>query len=151
MNTQPEKVFVDVNNTRTPEQREIYEVIERTGLDPFEIENFKRTHPHPIIFENASWFLSHNAFPYKGASLHLLLVHRDFITSIEQISPKGWQDLQEMIQFSVNKFNLTSGGFFMRFGDTKKTGSTVMHLHAHIVVSDGEPTERRSMYIAFGK
>lgn len=139
--------FVDVGNTRTSEQREVYERIEAEGFDPFEAEHFKKNHPHPTLFENTNWLLTHNAFPYQGTSLHLLLIHKPFITSIEKISPTGWIDFQELIQFVVKEFNLTSGGFFMRFGDTVKTGGTVTHLHAHIMVTDGEPDERRSMYV----
>lgn len=139
--------FVDVDNTRTPEQRAVYEAIEAEGFDPFEEEHFKKNHPHPIIFENQNWFLTHNSFPYQGMSLHLLLVHKSFITSIDKISQPGWLDFYALIQFAVKKFNLTSGGFFMRFGDTVKTGGTVTHLHAHIMVTDGEPDERRSMYV----
>jgi ATP adenylyltransferase len=143
--------FVDKKNARTPEQHAVYEEIEKKGFDPFEMEHFKKHHPHPILYKNTSWFLTYNAFPYKDLSLHLLLVHLDFITSIEQITPQGWSDLQEIIGYCVREFNLTSGGFFMRFGDTTKTGGTVSHLHAHIVVTDGGPTDRRSIYIGVGK
>lgn len=139
--------FVDVENTRTPEQRAVYEKIADAEVDPFETERFKKHHKHPIIFENETWLLTHNSFPYEGTSLHLLIVHKVFITSIEQITREGWVDFYDLIQFVKKEFNLTSGGFFMRFGDTKKTGGTVTHLHAHITVADGEPEERRSMYV----
>ena len=143
--------FVDVKNTRTPEQRRVYEKIEQEGIDPFEFEHFRKHHPHPIVFENQNWFLTHNAFPYQGMSLHLLLVHKTFITSIEQITPESWLDFSALIQFATQEFKLTSGGFFMRFGDTTKTGGTVTHLHAHIMVTDGEPEDRRSMYVVSNK
>ena len=143
--------FVDIENTRTEKQRDFYQDIADKNIDPFELEHLKIHHPHPVIFENTSWFLTHNAFPYEDTSLHLLIVHKDFITSIEQISQQAWIDLQEIIKFSVEEFKLTSGGFFMRFGDTTKTGSTVTHLHAHIIVSDGDSTDRRSMYVKIGK
>lgn len=143
--------YVDIENTRTPEQRAVYQDIENKNIDPFEPEHLKIHHPHPILFENNSWFVTKNAFPYENTSLHLLIVHKDFITSIEEISKNAWVDLQEIINFSVEKFNLRSGSFFMRFGDTTKTGSTVTHLHAHIIVSGGDPEERRSMYVKISK
>lgn len=139
--------FVDVDNTRTDEQRSVYEAIEKEGVDPFEIIYFKRNHPHPILFENEYWMLTKNAFPYAGMSLHLLLVHKPFITSIEEITLEGWEDFRSLIQFATSEFQLNSGAFFMRFGDTKGTGGTITHLHAHIMVSDREPDERRSMYV----
>lgn len=142
------KKFVDVANTRTPEQREIYEKIDRDGFDPFSLEHFQKNYNHPIFFENNSWFATLNAFPYANTSLHLLLVHKEFITSIEEISKTGWGDLQETINFCIKKYNLNSGSFFMRFGDTTKTGSTVTHLHAHLLVSNGDQIERKSMYVA---
>ena len=142
------KKFVDKENTRTLEQRSVYEQIETEGVDPFEFEYFKAHHPNPILFENNSWLITKNAFPYIGTSLHLLFVHREFITSVEEISGEGWSDLQSAIKFAVEEFKLKSGGFFMRFGDTTKTGATVTHLHAHITVTDGSEFERRSMYIA---
>ena len=139
--------FVDIKNTRTLEQRKIYEKIEAEGIDPFSEEHFKTHHPYPILFENKDWFVTHNAYPYKGMSLHLLLVHKKFITSIEQISPDGWKSFHELIQVITKKFNISSGSFFMRFGDTIKTGGTVTHLHAHIMVADGGPHDRRSMFV----
>ncbi len=141
------KKYVDLENVRTEHQKIIYKKIEDEGIDPFSLEHFEKNHPHPILFQNGSWFVTQNAFPYEDTSLHILLVHKEFITSIEQISKDAWLDLQESIQFCVTKFNLKSGGFFMRFGDTAKTGSSVTHLHAHIIVSDAKTNERKSLYI----
>jgi diadenosine tetraphosphate (Ap4A) HIT family hydrolase len=139
--------FVDVENTRTAEQRRVYEEIEAQGIDPFSEEHFKTHHPYPILCDNNDWFVTHNAFPYKGMSLHLLIVHKQFITSITEISSDGWKSFYELIQVISQKFNLSSGGLFMRFGDTKKTGGTVTHLHAHIMVTDGGSDDRRTMYV----
>ncbi len=143
--------YVDKYNTRTAEQRAVYQRIEDEGVDPFETDYFKEHHPNPILFENEFWLVTKNAFPYGGTSLHILLVHKPFITSIEQISTQGWLELQLAIQFTVKEFGLRHGGFFMRFGETQKTGATVTHLHCHITVTDGDPEERRSMYVAIAK
>jgi diadenosine tetraphosphate (Ap4A) HIT family hydrolase len=141
------KKYVDINNVRSEEQKIIYKKIQDEKIDPFSPEHFEKNHPHPIIFQNNSWFVTKNAFPYENSSLHLLLVHKEFITSIEEISKDGWEDLQETIIYCVQKFNLKSGSFFMRFGNTIKTGSSVTHLHAHIIVSNGEPNKRKTMYV----
>lgn len=141
------KKYVDLENVRNEHQKAIYKKIEDAGIDPFSLEHFQKNHPHPILFENNSWFVTQNAFPYENTSLHILLVHKDFITSIEEISNTAWLDLQQSINYCITNFNLKSGGFFMRFGDTSKTGSSVTHLHAHIIVSGGQMNERKSMYI----
>lgn len=141
------KKYVDLENVRHEHQKAIYKKIENEGIDPFSLTHFQKNHPHPILFENTSWFVTQNAFPYENTSFHILLVHKEFITSIEEISNSAWLDLQESINYCIKKFSLTSGGFFMRFGDTSKTGSSVTHLHAHIIVSDGQADERKSMYL----
>lgn len=139
---QPSK-FVDLGNVRPGPFKKVYEEIEKEGIDPFDREEFCNRHPHPILFENENWFVSYNAVPYKGAGLHLLFVHKKFITSIEQISPEGLSDLWELIALAKKEFGFESGAFMMRFGDTAQTGASVTHLHAHIIVAEKIEGERK--------
>ncbi len=109
-------------------------------------DEFLKRHPHPILFENEHWFTTHNAVPYEGAGLHLLFIHKEFITSIEEISPAALQDLWALIEESKEEFEFESGAFMMRFGDTSQTGATVTHLHAHIIVAKKEEGKRKVIF-----
>jgi len=146
MSTSPHKKFIDLGNVRPGPFKKVYEEIEQEGIDPFDREEFCKRHPHPILFENDNWFVSHNAVPYEGAGLHLLFIHKEFITSIEQISPQGLTDLWNLIKITQKEFGFESGAFIMRFGDTTQTGASVTHLHAHIIVAQKEEGERKVIH-----
>jgi ATP adenylyltransferase len=127
--------FVDLRNVRTPEQREWYQRIQQAGIDPFERDHFVAQHPHPMLHENETWLLTHNAVPYPNTELHLLLVHKPFITDACHMTPQGWTDLGEVMRFAQKEFCFESNAFMMRSGDTSQTGGSVTHLHAHIIVA----------------
>jgi ATP adenylyltransferase len=124
---------------------EVYKRIADAGIDPFEREHFAANHPHPILFENENWFMTLSQFPYDNTSLHLLLIHRAFITDACQMTPQGWTDLGEVMKFAQEKFGFESGALIMRFGDTSQTGGSVTHLHAHIIVA-AKDRMRHSIY-----
>lgn len=135
--------FVDLKNVQPGPFKEVYEKIDSDGIDPFQREYFELNHLHPILYENEDWFVSKNATPYDGTELHLILIHRRFITSIEQITATAFLRMQEAIDWCHTEFNFESGAFMMRFGDTSQTGASVKHLHAHIIVANKENGKRK--------
>jgi diadenosine tetraphosphate (Ap4A) HIT family hydrolase len=75
-------------------------------------------------------------YPYVGAKHHVLLIHREHIEDMSELSPEAWAELQQVVLELCKERGITGGGFIMRFGETKYTGASVTHLHAHLVQSD---------------
>lgn len=140
------QVFVDIENTRNPEQKAWYQKIIDEGVDPFEEKYFKTNHPHPIIFENFSWMITNNAVPYEGSKHHFIIIPKFFTKNLENIPISLWGDLLQIIKFIQKKFNFDAYVFFVRTGDTQKTGASVVRLHAHIIVPECTDNQRVSVY-----
>lgn len=146
MEEETKKEFVDIGNVRTEDQRVWYQKIIDEGIDPFEENYFKKNHPNPIIHENDSWILTTNAVPYSNCKLHFLIISKRFIMDTRSVDKKSWNDLHEVFLFVESHYRIDGYAFFMRSGDTKRTGASVVRLHAHIVVPDGHHQERNSIY-----
>jgi ATP adenylyltransferase len=131
--------FVVPENTRNPAQHEQYVEINRKGICPFcSLERFEEFHRGEIIHLREHWILTTNDTPYKGTRVHALLVFRSrHICNIRDLKPEEWLDLLEVLKFSEIYFQINSGAFLMRFGEPGHNGSSVEHLHAHIIVGAG--------------
>ncbi len=65
-----------------------------------------------------------------------MLIHKTHISDISEISPEAWTELHTIIGTEKITRDITGGTFIMRFGETKYTGASVTHLHAHLFQSD---------------
>ncbi len=136
-----EKKFVNLKNANRPNDKsknyeKVIDRIEKEGVCPFCPEHLSNYHKNPIIAENFSWIATENMYPYDGAKFHFLFIHKKHVSTIEELSAKGWADLQELISTIIKEFNIDGGSVFVRFGNSN-TGATVTHLHFHLVVSKG--------------
>ncbi len=136
------KKFVNLKNARRPGDKEkkyekVINEIEKEGVCPFCPEHLKKYHKNPILRENASWLATKNMYPYKDAKLHFLFIYKKHISSMEELSKKGWMELQEIILSIREDFKIKGGSVFVRFGNSN-TGATVTHLHFHLVVSNNK-------------
>lgn len=128
---------LNMENARTPEQVALMEQIKKDGVCPFCAEHFTKYHPKPIIKETDSWFLTENMSPYKNTKHHFLFVYKKaHIRFPSEIDAEARIDLFNLVDEVVKDYHIEGGAFFMRFGDTRYNGSSVEHLHAHIVVGD---------------
>ncbi len=137
------KKFVDPNNTSARPGGEYAQVINKIATDgvcPFCPEHLTKYHKKPVI-EREMWVVTDNMYPYKPSKVHRLIIHKEHITHISQVTPHGWHVLMEILTEEVSKNKIVGGSLIMRFGDTKYTGASVSHLHMHIVQSDpDDPT-----------
>jgi len=126
--------FVNLKNSKRDRKysRAIKSIV-NDGVCPFCPDNIKKYHKNPIIEENNSWIATDNMYPYEGTKFHILLIHKKHISSIKEISSDAWSELHNLTNSVIKKRKIKGGTFFIRFGDTKFTGATVTHLHAHIV------------------
>lgn len=138
------KTGLNHSEARTEEQKALMQKIERDGVCPFCKEYFPAYHPKPILKETDYWFVTTNMSPYEGTRHHFLLVYKpEHITSPDQISGEAQRELFTHISSLNKEYKITGGAFFMRYGDTSYTGSSVEHLHAHVIsgVKKSEDTE----------
>lgn len=130
--------FVDPNNSQSRPDGHYAGVINqiaKDGVCPFCPEHLANYHKNPVV-EREMWLVTDNMYPYKPSKLHRLIIHKEHITHMNQITPHGWHVLMEILGEEVAKNNVSGGSLIMRFGDTKFTGASVSHLHMHIVQSD---------------
>lgn len=109
--------------------------IAKEGICPFCPEHLNKYHKKPIT-ENRHWLVTDNMYPYKPSRIHKLLIHKGHISHISEISVEAWAELHAILRNITIDDSVTGGTFMMRFGDTKYTGASVTHLHAHIIQSD---------------
>lgn len=125
--------MLNFNNARTPEQLKKMLELKKNGVCLFCEKNKNITHGHPVELSGKHWSLVKNDFPYEGTKVHYLLIHKKHIKSVSEMSPKASEEMIILIQKISKKYSLPGLSFFMRSGDTNYTGSSIDHLHAHII------------------
>lgn len=133
--------FVNHENTKHRPEGAYGKVINKIaeeGICPFCPEHLTTIHPHPIIKEGQYWLYTKNAYPYKGAIHHFLIIHKAHIQDFQEISPAAWLELQEMMNGILTDHNIKGAALVCRFGDTRFNGASVNHLHAQLIVGSGK-------------
>lgn len=127
----------NIDAGRTPEQIEKMKKLSESGVCAFCTEYFIEHHDNPIEFETDHWIIAKNDYPYKHTSTHLLLVSREHIQTMQQMTGDARIDFMNVVARIEKEFDLKSFSLGMRVGDMHYNGGSVEHLHAHIVVGDG--------------
>lgn len=130
--------FVDTQNPKarpTKEYAKVIDKIAQDGVCPFCPEQISKYHKRPLE-EKVYWTITDNMYPYKPSKHHRLIIHRTHITHISEVLPPAWHELIEIFTKEVADKKITGGTLIMRFGETKFTGASVTHLHAHVIQSD---------------
>lgn len=142
---------LDHSEARTEEQRVLMAKIENDGVCPFCAEHFKKYHPKPILKETDAWFVTTNMSPYEGTTHHFLFVYKPaHIKSPTELLPAASGELFELISELIAEHNIRGGSFFMRFGEGGYTGSSVEHLHAHLIVGTQKSETAEKLYVKLG-
>lgn len=143
--------FVDIDNSRTEEQVGVMEDIIQAGHCPFCLENLKKYHKQPIIWEGKYWLLTKNQWPYKNTKLHLLGILKEHAEDLSALTPAMGTELVEMLQVADKEFSPPGGGLAMRFGDTNYSAGTVKHLHIQFIVPDINSPDFKPTRFKIGK
>jgi diadenosine tetraphosphate (Ap4A) HIT family hydrolase len=152
MNTDQKKSFVLVSHARSKQQKEIMQRIEHDGVCPFCAENFLKYHTEPIIKETDSWILTKNFSPYEGSVHHFLFVYKpSHINTPGQMTNESRAELFDLVDELQTKHSISGGAILMRFGDGEINGSSVEHLHAHLIVGvpKGDNTEGLKVKVGY--
>lgn len=130
------KSHVNINNAsiRKGPYQKVIEKIAEDAVCPFCPEHLARYHTPPILKTGDYWIVSHNMYPYDNASHHFILITKEHLTDSKDLSANAWTELQEMVSWLIDEYQIESGTLFMRSGNMEKTGATVQHLHAQFVV-----------------
>ena len=131
---------VNLNNARPGVYAEVIKKIGENKICPFCSEHLHSIHPNPIQEKNY-WLVTDNAYPYKPKKEHILLIHKTHISDMFEISKDAWTELHDIMDELEKTKNIEGGAFLMRFGNTKYTGASVTHLHAHIFQSNPDDPE----------
>lgn len=131
-----DKKFVDLDNARLADQRQVMQQIIEAGHCPFCWENLQQYHKQPIIKEGQYWRLTPNQWPYEHTQLHLLAILKDHKESLRELTREEGAELVELMAWAETEYEVPGGGFAVRFGDTNYSAGTVTHLHAQFLVPD---------------
>lgn len=143
--------FLNITSARTEEQRALMERIEQDGVCPFCKEHFAQYHPKPILKETEYWFFTENMSPYAGTRHHFILVYKpEHVTVPSALSADALTDMHALMNWAAETYEMPGGSFFMRFGDTRYTGSSVAHLHAHLLMGDVDAPGHEPVRVKLG-
>lgn len=132
---------INLENARDKEQREIMEKLKKDKICPFCEEGLRRCSINPPVLTRPYWILTTNHWPYDFTQHHFIAVHRKHIENVREISPKAWNELLSIFRYIEKHFRLKGGAIGIRFGDVTKTGATIGHLHAHLIVADTDTSK----------
>ncbi|MFH2118666.1 MAG: HIT family protein [Candidatus Paceibacterota bacterium] len=128
--------FVDIDNTREPEQVKVMEQIVESGECPFCLATIKKYHRTPILKETDHWLLTRNAWPYDNTREHFLIILKPHKERLSELSSEEGADFFRLMAWAEQEFDLPGGGLAMRFGDTNYSAGTIKHLHVQLIVPD---------------
>lgn len=138
-------------NARTEEQKKLMQKIETDGVCPFCSEHFTKYHPNPILKETDFWYVTTNMSPYEGTKYHFLFVYKPaHSTQFTEISLDASADLFALLKEMTETYEIPGGSFFMRFGDTSYNGSSVEHLHAHLISGGSQQEHTEAIRVKLG-
>lgn len=130
--------FVNSENTKARPIDAYGDVIARIAKDgvcPFCSEHLRKYHKNSIK-KKIYWLVTGNMYPYKPTKHHLLIILKRHIVNMAEATAGELMELFKIVENEIKKLSIDGGTFIMRFGDTRFTGASVSHLHAHIVQSD---------------
>ena len=141
----PKKRQVDAKNAAIMKRSDYAQTLDAIiagGFCPFCEEHLFKHHQRPLIYKSKHWLVTENAWPYKGSRFHFLFITREHVEATEDLSPAAWTDLQKLYKKLVLENDIKGATLMIRSGDTRFTGASVNHLHAHLVT--GSPRTKNT-------
>lgn len=133
MSAESNNAFVDPRFARSDEYEADLKEIAELGVCPLCPENFN-WHKEPILNRQGDWLITRSSHPYQGTLHHFLIIGDQHKENFADLTEDDFRNIQLLVNWTVEEFNLPGGALCMRFGDTSHTGATVKHIHAHLIV-----------------
>ncbi len=143
--------FVDLDNARLDEQRQVMSEIADQQHCPFCLENLRKYHKQPILKEGKYWIITPNQWPYEHTKIHLLAIYKTHAERLHEIDPAAGAELIQMFGEIEKEQQIPGGGLAMRFGDTEHSSGTVRHIHAQFIVPDIDVPDYQPVRFKIGK
>jgi diadenosine tetraphosphate (Ap4A) HIT family hydrolase len=130
-------------HARTPEQLAEMRRLDAAGICLFCPGRLSGPAGQEMVLSTAHWSVTPNEYPYAGTSLHLLLVPHQHAAGLLELGEEARADFWAALAAVAEQFQLQSYGLGVRNGDCRRTGATIAHVHAHLLVAaDGAPPVR---------
>lgn len=126
--------YIDPRNVRYQEQLDIMMKREKAEEDPLDPNIIDQE----ILFYTKNWYVSRNKFPYEAIEHQFLIVSRNPIYNLDNMSVDMWNELGIIWDRIIKAYNIPGGALCYRFGDTLYSGASLKRLHAHIIVPKEE-------------
>ena len=143
--------YVDIDNAREDEQRQVMQEIIKAKDCPFCLDNLHKYHKQPILHDGQFWILTPNQWPYNHTNLHLLAIYKQHVENLTDLDPEAGKELFEIFAEVQAENQLLGGGWAMRFGDTRHSAGTILHLHAQFIVPDVDMPDFQPVRFKVGK
>jgi diadenosine tetraphosphate (Ap4A) HIT family hydrolase len=141
----PKRRHVDKGNSTIAGRGDYTQTLEAIlagGFCPFCETHLFKHHRKPLLHKTKYWLVTENSWPYEGTKYHFLFIARRHIEAAEMASPVMWMDLQKLYKKLVKEHGIKGASLVLRSGDTRYTGASVSHLHAHLI--SGGPRKKKS-------
>jgi len=130
--------FVNLANARNEAQRATMERIVQNAECPFCPDNLEKYHTQEILRQGEHWLLTPNQWPYENTDTHLIAIPKYHVEKLSDLRVGSFDELLEHMKWAEQEYHINSGAVAMRFGDTKRNGSSVKHLHMHLIVPSAD-------------
>ncbi|MBP7831962.1 MAG: hypothetical protein KA028_03045 [Candidatus Pacebacteria bacterium] len=124
--------YVDLDNARGEEYIALLNQIIEDGVCPFCDNNIEK-YGNVILRQTGHWIIIKNKNPYPGRKTQIMAISKVHAETLSDLSDEASLDLIRLMQSVAIGQNVAGGAMAMRFGDTKKSGATVRHLHAQLI------------------
>jgi diadenosine tetraphosphate (Ap4A) HIT family hydrolase len=137
-------------HARSPEQVQEMTALEAAGVcifcpssytyreEPAELLPDGQSFKKRVLEETQHWTLLHNEYPYPGSEHHYLMVPKQHVTSMTDLSPAARADWWNLLDI-VNSWHGDHYALGIRSGDMAYNGGTIAHLHIHFVIAQRQP------------
>jgi dihydrofolate reductase len=142
-------IYVYLENARYDDQRRVMEHIQEKGLCPFCKDGIQNAELNPVLKEGKHWEIRENRWPYNNTRIHLLLIAKTHAEKLADLPSDAGNELLSFCKWAEQEFAIQGGAICFRFGSMQLSGSTVKHLHAHIIAADPVKAVRDTKRIQF--
>ncbi len=143
--------FVDLDNARLDEQKQVMQEIQNQEHCPFCLENLRKYHKQEILKEGKYWLITPNQWPYEHTKIHYLAIYKTHAEHLQEIEPAAGAELIQFFAEIEKAEKIPGGGLALRFGSTDYSAGTVRHIHAQFIVPDIDQPDFEPVRFKIGK
>ncbi|HEU4974034.1 MAG TPA: HIT family protein [Baekduia sp.] len=135
----PADLLYDLDAARTEEQRRYMEGLQADGICIFCPEHVGAYHAHPVERRGEHWYVTRNAYPYRGTTDHFLIVPHRHVRSFDELPDAAGAELWALRRWLKERLAPAAMATVERSGDMRFNGGSVAHLHVHVVALQERP------------